>query len=595
MPAHDYQLAPPPTMVDGRLAVPVHFQDVHATVTFDGAVATGRADVTVMYEVGPSTGCPLIDLRQEVDRIWIDGTPVTPGDLAVCDMGAGAFSTVRVLDAVQDAGSVHTLRVAYRLGLPDAQLGGSYPPVLAWSSGPRLRWTFGMSDLNAGRYLEAWLPSNLIWDRFPVRLDIEITGTPVEHSAITNGEVTVLGTNHWSVQFPGHFAPMSHLLEIRASDTLESATGSATLPLTGPVAIEAWKLAGGPEDLAARIADAGAFLVSNETDYGPYLEDRFVVFFHGAAGGMEYSGATTTSVPALGHEIFHSWFARGVTPASQADGWWDEAFTTFHEDGADDTEPFDFLKAPVELCSRSPFQRRTPGNAYADGSRFFRGMAAAVGVGTLRAAMRSLYELRRGGPLSTAELEEHLVARTGGAVLVDAFHRFVYGFSDPSPAPQLGLRDAPGQTGPDESSSASGNSPDLWIRRLDDGGTSHQPPRPGQDNWLHARVRNDAAGGACRHFAVTFAVKEFAGTHFSYPEDFLPAVASSAAFDLAPGEDRVVTARWPRKHVPPAGTHTSILAAVVARGDHPAAGTHVGEDANLAQRDLIVGGLAPGK
>lgn len=595
MAAPDYRLAPQPTTVDGLLAVPVHFQDVQATVTFDGAASTGRADVTVTYEVGPTAGCPLFDLRQTIDQAWVDGGPVDPGDLAARDVGAGTFSTVRVLDAVQAAGSVHTLRVAYWLGTPDSQLGGSYPPVVAWSTGPRLRWTFGMSDLNAGRYLEAWLPSNLIWDRFPVRLDLQITGTMAAHSIITNGAVTALGANHWSVQFPDRFAPLSHLLEIRASDTVESATGTATLPFTGAVAIEAWKLAGSAVDLTARIADARAFLIADEADYGPYLDDRYVVFFHGASGGMEYSGGTTTSVSALNHETFHNWFARGVTPASQADAWWDEAFTTFHDAGADDTEPFDFLDAPVELCSRLPFQRRTPGNSYSDGSRFFRGVAATVGTATLRAAMRSVYEARRGGPMSTTMLEEDLVALTGAASLVDAFHRFVYGFSDPSPAPQLWLRDAPGHTGADTWSGEFWNSPDLWIRHADDGGTTHQSPEAGQDNWFHARVRNDAAGGSCRHFLVTFAVKEFAGTQFVYPGDFLPAIAARAEFDLAPSEERVVSARWPRERVPPVGTHPCLLAAVIARADHPPPGPHVWEHANLAQKNLTVVDLMPGE
>lgn len=595
MPTPDYRLAPPPTTVDGLLAVPVHFQDVQATVTFDGAASTGHADVIVTYEVGPTAGCPLFDLRQMIDQAWVDGAPADPGDLAAHDVGAGTFSTVRVLDAVQAAGSVHTLRVAYWLDTPDSQLGGSYPPVLTWSPGPRLRWTFGMSDLNAGRYLEAWLPSNLIWDRFPVRLDIQITGTLAAHSIITNGAVTTLGANHWSVQFPDRFAPLSHLLEIRASDTVESATGTATLPLTGAVAVEAWKLAGGPEDLTVQIADARALLIANETDYGPYLDDRYVVFFHGASGGMEYSGGTTTSVSALNHETFHNWFARGVTPATQADGWWDEAFTSFHDAGADDTEPFDFLDPPVELCSRLPFQRRTPGNSYSDGSRFFRGVAATVGVATLRAAMRSVYEARRGGPMSTVTLEEDLVTLTGAASLVDAFHRFVYGFSDPLPPPRLWLRDAPAPTGADVWSGEFWNSPDLWIRHADDGGMTHQPPEAGQDNWFYARVRNDPAGGACRHFMVTFAVKEFAGTQFVYPGDFLPATAARAEFDLAPGEERVVSARWPRERVPAVGTHPCLLAAVIGRSNHPAAGTHVWEHANLAQKNLTVVDLMPGE
>ena len=192
-------------MVDGLLAVPAHFQDVQATVRFDGAAATGHADVTVTYEVGPTAGSPLFDLRQTIDQAWVDGAPADPDGLAARDVGAGSFSTVRVLETVQAAGSVHTLRVTYRLDTPDCQLGGSYPPVVRWSPGPRLRWTFGMSDLNAGRYLEAWLPSNLIWDRFPVHLTSRSPGrwrptrssptAPSPHSGRTTGRCSSPATS----------------------------------------------------------------------------------------------------------------------------------------------------------------------------------------------------------------------------------------------------------------------------------------------------------------------------------------------------------------------------------------------------------------
>jgi hypothetical protein len=597
MPPTDFRVAPPPTAVDGLTAVPIDVQQVQALVTFDGATSTAQADVTMTYAVGPTDGSPLFDLRQTIGQAWVDGAPTDPGLLAPHDVGAGTFSTIRVLEAVQSAGSVHTLRLVYGLATPSSQLGGAYPPVLQWSAGPRVRWTFGLSDLNAGRYLEAWLPSNLIFDQFPVTLEIVLTGTLAPHSLITNGAITVLGTNHWSVLFPDRFAPLSPLVEVRASDAVQQATGSVLLPVSGTnVTIEAWKLVGGSEDLTTEIDDAKTLLTANENDYGPFLGDRYVMFFHGAGGGMEYSGATTTSTGALAHETFHSWFARGITPASQADGWWDEAFTTFHDDGANDVEPFDFLVAPVVLCSRQPFQRRTPSNAYSDGSRFFRGVASLTGLAPLKSSMRSLYESRRGStPVSTAALEEHLVASTGAAQTVDACHRFVYGYADPSPAPQLWLRDAPGHTGADAWGGAFWNSPDLWIRNADDGGTAHEPPEFGQDNWFHARVRNDAAGGQCRHFVVTFNVKEFVGTEFVYPGDFLPAVAARAEFDLAPGDTRIVSARWPAERVPAPGTHPCLLAAVLARGDHPAAGAHVWEHANLAQKNLTVVDLLPGE
>jgi hypothetical protein len=588
MPPANFRLAPPPTTIDGLHAVPVDFGDLHAAVTFDGAASSARVDATVTYTVGPDAGCPLFDLRQSIDQAWLDGAPVDPSTLAAHDVGLGALSSIRIVDAVQPAGSVHTLRLVYALGTPDAQLGGSYPPVLAWSAGPRLRWSLGMSDLNAGRYLEAWLPSNLIFDQFPVELDITLNGTLAAHSLITNGQVTVLAPRHWRVRFADHFSPMGQMLEIRASDTVEQAAGTAALPLSGSVAIEAWKPVGSTVDLAARIADLGALLVANENDYGRYQATRFVAFFHGAGGGMEYNGATTTATGALAHETFHSWFARGVTPSSQSDGWWDEGFTTFRDGGADDPLPFDFADDPIVLCSRRPFQRTTAPNAYADGSRFFKGMAATVGVAGARTAMRALYERHRGGPLSTAMLEEHIVSHTGAASLVDAFHRFVYGLGDPSPAPQLWLRDAPGHAGADPWGGEFWNSPDLWIRNADDGGTGHQAPLAGRDNWFYARVRNAPSAGACRHFVVTFAVKEYAGTQFAYPADFLPSIAARAEFDIGPGEERIVSARWPRSQVPATGTHPCLLAAVLARGDRPAPGAHVWEHANLAQKNLTV-------
>ena len=69
---------------------------------------------------------------------------------------------------------------------------------------------------------------------------------------------------------------------------------------------------------------------------------------------MEYEGGTTTATGPLSHETFHSWFARGVKPAAQADGWWDEGFTSWHDFGANDAVPFNFGNPPVTLCSREP-------------------------------------------------------------------------------------------------------------------------------------------------------------------------------------------------------------------------------------------------
>ena len=106
---------------------------------------------------------------------------------------------------------------------------------------------------------------------------------------------------------------------------------------------------------------------------------------------MEYDGGTTTSTSALLHEIFHSWFARGIRPASHSDGWYDEGFTAFHDEGADDEVPFNFSEPPIILCSQDPWQRHTPSNSYTDGSRFWKGMASILGIAKLNSLMAELY------------------------------------------------------------------------------------------------------------------------------------------------------------------------------------------------------------
>ncbi|WNM62493.1 hypothetical protein [Candidatus Nitrospira neomarina] len=590
----NFHLAPPPKTVDGLVAVPIDIQTIDAVFVFDGATASATADATITYTVGPTAGNPIFDLRQDITTAWLDGVLFPPVQLAHHSFGTGPFTDLRIVQSVQNAGSVHTLRVQYPLTTPNSQLGGSYLPVFEWSSGPKLRFVFGLSDLNRARYTEAWLPANLIFDQFALSLEIQLVNTVAAHSVITNGLVTIVGANHWRLNFPARFTALSPLLEIHASENLELQIDTTVLPVSGKnVTLEAWKPVASAVNLIAQLNTLKTLLAENENAYGPYLHgNRFVAFFNGS-GGMEYEGGTTTSTSALLHETFHSWYARGIKPAAQADGWWDEGFTSFHDDGADDALPFDFTTVPVILCSRDPWQRHTPTNSYSDGSRFWRGMAAMLGVAQLNALMKDIYVAHQGKPLSTGMIEEFLLCKSGNAQVVDAFHRFVYGLDNPSPAPDLWLRDDPADPGADIWGGAFWNSPDLWIRNAEDGGTTHQSPEYGQDNWFHARVRNKASAGAAQHFVVTFHAKGFAGTQFQYPGDFLPCIAARAEFDLAPGTTRIVTARWPRALVPGEGTHTCLLASVISRFDNPVPSRHVWEHNNLAQKNLTVVDLHP--
>jgi hypothetical protein len=591
--ATNFDLAPPPAIVDGLQAVPIDIQSIDARLTFDGATASGTADVTLQFVMGPADGHPAFDLRQTITEAWLDGASIAPAKLAEHDFGGGADAQLRIVQTPLSAGSTHVLRLTYDLGPPQAPTIGSYLPEMAWSAGPRLHFNLGFTDLAPGRYLEAWIPANLIFDQFALTLEIQIVGTAIAHTVITNGAVTGIGTNHWSVAFPSRFTALSPMLELRATDALSSATGTVVLPVSAQtVTIEAWKLASNAENLATQIANLQTWLAGNETAIGPYAHgNRFVAYIN--VGGMEYDGGTTTSPGALQHETYHSWWARGVKPSSQDDGWFDEAWTVFNVDQPSSSLPFDFHAPPVTLCPRNAWVRSSPAASYSAGYRFFEGVAALLGVGVLKSLLRAFYPLHLARPFRTAEFEEFLVGRTGNADLVDAFHRFVYGFDDPAPVPDLWLHDAPGDPGSDFWPGAFWNSPDLWVRNADDGGTSHQSPAFGQDNWFYARVTNRHASAVARHFVVCFNVKTFAGTQFVYPADFLPCTAAAAGFDLGPGQSMIVKARWPAADVPPAGTHACMLASVLTRSERPVPGVHVWEHNNLAQKNLTIVDLTP--
>jgi hypothetical protein len=590
----NFDLAPPAVALPGGSAVPIDIQAVDAAVTIDAAAGTAGAQATVTFVTGPVSGKPVFDLRQPITSLVLDGAALAATAAPLTDLGGGADAQMRVLDAVLAPGTTHTLVVGYTLGAPLAPGGGSYPPVLSFSAGPRVRWSFGFTDLKPARYLEAWVPANLVFDQLALTLTVEVLGTAVAHRVITNAAVTTLGPNHWRLAFPSRFTALSTLFELRAADTVSSATSTVTLPgSAAPVTIEVTKPTGSTVNLATQLANLATWLTENASAIGPYLHgDRFVA--HLEAGGMEYEGGTTAVPDTLRHECHHSWWARGVKPASQSDGWFDEGWTTYHDTGGTGSTPFDLTDPPVTLCNRNGWSRVTPTTAYGGGAAVFEGVAAAVGVANLASLMSEFYREHRTRPVTTMQLEEHLVAKGGKPVVVDGFARFVYGLTPPSPVPDLWLRDDPGHTGADAWAGRFWDSPDLWIRHADDGGTTHEEPEFGQDNWFHARVRNRGATTA-RHFVVVFAVKPFAGVEFTYPVDHLPGIAAVAGFDLAPGEARVVRARWPRALVPPAGTHACWLATVLTPGDVPPAGAHTWEHNSLAQKNLTVVDVLPNR
>jgi hypothetical protein len=323
------------------------------------------------------------------------------------------------LDLTIESGTKHVLEVGYAVGTPDAK--DAQP--LGWADGG-LRFDFWMSDLSPGRYLEMWIPAPLIHDRFALNLDFELLNNDRVHTLVANtaGVDAVSSGRHWALCYPAHFTALSPLLVVAPADLFETRRSALTIPgRDRSLGLVCARHADTDADLAACEADIRAWLTYLTCRYEPWVHgDAFWAVVWGPGRGMEYDGATTAAVGALEHEVFHSWFGRGIKPARAADGWIDEAFTSWSTASRRVEQPrfaatdLDLDEPPVTLYPPHPWARHTPIEAYQQGSRLFSGMAALLGgPHRLRAAMADWYRANAGGLVTTDGLAAHLKAWSG--------------------------------------------------------------------------------------------------------------------------------------------------------------------------------------
>jgi hypothetical protein len=411
------------------VVVGVDIERIDARFRLDAGARTAFSEADVEFVIEGEDGCPALDLRQEVEAFRLDGQPLPGEAFSPCDLGGGEGAEMRVIDRRLTAGSRHRLELSYSLATPRAV---DARPI-DWTDGAH--FDFWMSDLHPGRYLEMWLPAGLCHDRLQLQLEVEVVGGAGPHALVSNGYEVRLGPDYWRIEYPARFSPLSPMLMVAPEQEL--AVSSRPVAVAGraaPLTLLTAAHVDAGADLAACEADVAAWLAYNAERYGPWVHgDRYTAGVWAAGRGMEYDGATTASVRALEHEVFHSWFGRGLKPARASDGWIDEAWTTWatstrrSEEGRFAEAELGLDEPPVTLFPPEPWSRRTPVEAYQEGSRLFAGLAFLMGgANRLRQAMAGWYRNNAGGFVTTDGLERYLSL----ASEVDVgpwFRRYVHG------------------------------------------------------------------------------------------------------------------------------------------------------------------------
>jgi hypothetical protein len=412
LPTRDLVEAPPAFERNGILHVPVDFLEETLALHLDVAAATAVGHATIRFYAAQA-GRPLLDLVPEATAVRLNGVEIAaPGLLLVRD--PNDVSDLRAVAATVEAGSTNTLEIDYALD----------PKYVGFADGGVQLGMF-MTDLSARGYLERHAPANLPYDRFPLRVTAEITGATSAHRLFANGAVRSLAGNAWEVQYPETFnsqAVYFHLTN-RPLQTVEGRYQGTNAVIPFTIYAEQRVLA--ERALAAMYHVLGEL----ETDYGHFSHEAMLVYVTPTGGGMEYGGATMTSLSAIEHEVFHSWFARSVTHADGNSGWIDEALASWRDAGYPRATSHD-LRPATQMAGFPPYRRETATAAYKNGMQLISEVDLAAagddGTGGVRPLLRRLFQSRPHAVLSSLEFEAYLEGASG-LDLRPLFERYVYG------------------------------------------------------------------------------------------------------------------------------------------------------------------------
>lgn len=327
--------------------LPMDFKDQELTLSFDAATGITSAISVIKFQQSQDS-YPYFELLNPLSSITLDGSPVASITL---NDPEGQKRTYIAVDSEVAAGAIHELIVLYELG----------PNKVTFSNGG-VGFLTHMTDLEPSNFFETWGPVGFEHDSFRLNLNLKILNSSAEHNLFTNGEALKFSSHEWKVEFPDYYTRSSFYIHLTNQQLIQKSFVYKGFEKDIPVTV--YGPTSGLVDQASELLPS--YFQEYENDYGPYAHNSFTAYMHAGGGGMEYAGATITSIGALDHELFHSWFARGVIPADGRSGWIDEAFASWRDYGYFQAGSL-LSRNPTNLSAFSAFRESTPRNCYVDG------------------------------------------------------------------------------------------------------------------------------------------------------------------------------------------------------------------------------------
>jgi hypothetical protein len=392
--------------VNGGKAVFADFTEADYVITYDIANKKATVKAAIKFEIAEE-GFPIFDSVATPRSVLLDGTAVT----SIETKTPAGETTLRLVNKLTAVG-VHTLNIEVPLS-----------SLVEFSNGS-VKSAFWTSDLSEREFLERYMPANFEFDQVKMTFNLEFLGATTKQIVYTNGVVTETGTNSYKISYPAYYTASSiffHTVPTGATTeqrfTLKSIDGRE-IPAVVYFSKSSWATS-----LDKLKEKTTAVFHELESDYGPFPHPSITVLQAGM-GGMEYCGATMTDMSALGHEIFHSYFARGVMPANGNAGWLDEALASWRDDGY---QTLSTLSGSTGMSSHPYYTRTTDKAAYSFGERFMSYLDGKVqSKGGLKPFMRHMVDKKSFSPLFVEDFIKEMNEFYGISVDAD-FKKYTFG------------------------------------------------------------------------------------------------------------------------------------------------------------------------
>ena len=392
--------------LQGAKAVFADFSEADYTITYDLSSKLARVKAEIKLETFEA-GFPIFDSVMAPNEVIFDGLSVTAGETKT----PNGETTLRYVNKLASPG-LHTLVVELALvNLVEFTEAG-------------VKSAFWTSDLDERKFLERYMPANFEFDQVKMTFVVIFLGAKNKQTIYTNGVVETLDNNTFKISYPAyytassifyHTVPQGATSELRF--TLKSIDGR-DIPAVVYFSKSSWNT--NLERLKEKTTEVFHEL---ESDYGAFPHPSITVLQAGM-GGMEYCGATMTDFSALGHELFHSYFARGVMPANGNAGWIDEAFASWRDDGY---QTLSTLSGSTGMSSHPYYTRITDTAAYSFGERFMSYLDGKLKTkGGLKVFMRHMVDKRVFSPFHIDEFINEMSAFYDVPLMPD-FKKYTFG------------------------------------------------------------------------------------------------------------------------------------------------------------------------